>query len=165
MHPQQQAWAMEERTLLVAEDDENEARLIRRAFANAGFAATVQFVADGEEALAYLKGEYPYSNRRLFPFPDLLLLKLKMPRLSGLDVLEAVRRHPLLKRLPVIVWSSSDRPKDIALALESGANSFLVKPGSQKEISALARAIEEYWLNWNRTTFVQAPLPSRHRRR
>ena len=154
-----------DRTILIADDDEGEVHLLRRAFAKAGSVATIQFVTDGEEALAYLKGEHPYANRKLFPFPDLLLLDLKMPRMNGLEVLEAVRGHSLLKRLPVIVLTVSDRSKDIALALEAGANSVLVKPKSSKELTQLARAVQDYWLNWNQTAFVQKPSTPRNRRR
>ncbi len=156
---------MQDRTILIADDDEGEVHLLRRAFAKVGSIATIQFVTDGEEAMAYLKGEHPYANRKLFPFPDLLLLDLKMPRMNGLEVLEAVRGHSLLKRLPVIVLTVSDRSKDIALALEVGANSVLVKPKSSKELVQLARAVQDYWLKWNQTTFVQTPPAPRHRRR
>jgi CheY-like chemotaxis protein len=155
---------MQERTILVANDNEQEVRLIRRAFARAGSAATVQFASDGEEVLAHLKGEHPFANRKLFPFPDLLLLDLKLPRLNGVEVLERVRAHPLLKRLPVIMLSSSDRPKDIALALEAGANSFLAKPTRLRDFVAMIRAVQDYWLKWNRTTFVQTPQAPRQRR-
>ena len=148
---------MQERTILVANDDEQEVRLMRRAFAKAGSMATVQFAANGEEVLAHLKGEHPFANRKLFPFPDLLLLDLKMPRMKNIEVLEEVRAQPLLKRLPVIVLSSSDRPKDIALALEAGANSFLTKPSRPQELVMMIHAIQDYWLTWNRTTFVQTP--------
>jgi CheY-like chemotaxis protein len=155
---------MQERTILVGNDDEQEVRLIRRAFAKTGSMATVQFAANGEEVMAHLKGEHPFANRKLFPFPDLLLLDLKMPRMDGVEVLEEVRAHPLLKRLPVIVLSSSERPKDIALALEAGANSFLTKPARPEDLVGMIRAIQDYWLKWNRTTFVQTPPTPRQRR-
>jgi two-component system response regulator len=155
---------MQERTILVGNDDEREIRLIRRAFVKAGSAPTVHFASDGEEVLAHLKGEPPFANRSLFPFPDLLLLDLRMPGLNGLEVLEEVRAHPLLKRLPVIVLSSSDRPKDIALAMEAGANSFLTKPASPREFMAMIQAVRDYWLEWNRTAFVQTPAAPRQRK-
>jgi CheY-like chemotaxis protein len=160
----QKAMQTQDRTILVANDDEREVRMIRRALAKAKSGVAVQFVADGEEVLARLTGEYPFTNRRLFSFPDLLLLDLKLPRMNGLEVLEALRGHALLKRLPVIVLSGSERPKDIALALESGANSFVMKPSRPREFIAMIRAVQEYWLKWNRTTFVQTPQAPRQRR-
>lgn len=157
---------MQDRTILVGVDNDSEVRLIRRALAQvkAGAVPTVHFASDGEEVLAHLKGEPPFANRSLFPFPDLLLLDLRIPRLNGLEVLEEVRAHPLLKRLPVIVLSSSDRPKDIALAMEAGANSFLTKPASSREFMAMIRAVRDYWLKWNRTAFVQTPAAPRQRK-
>jgi CheY-like chemotaxis protein len=155
---------MQDRTILVGNDDEAEVRLIRRAFAKTGSLATIQFASDGEQVLAHLKGEPPFANRKLFPFPDLLLLDLRLPRVNGVEVLEEVRAHPLLKRLPVIVLSASDRPKDIALALEAGANSFLTKPSRPRELVSMIRAIQDYWLTWNRTTFVQKPQAPRLRK-
>lgn len=155
---------MQDRTILVGNDNESEVRLIRRAMVKAGSVPTVHFASNGEEVLAHLKGEPPFANRSLFPFPDLLLLDLRMPRLSGLEVLEEVRAHPLLKRLPVIVLSTSDRPKDIALAMEAGANSFLTKPSSPREFMAMIRAVRDYWLKWNRTAFVQTPAGSRQKK-
>lgn len=155
---------MQDRTILVADDDENEVQLLRRAFSRAGSEAALQFVSDGEQALAYLKGEHPYSNRNVFPFPDLLLLDLKMPRMNGLEVLEAVRGHPLLKRLPVVVLTVSDRSKDIALAIEAGANSVLTKPRGSRDLANLARAVQEYWLKWNQIAPVQATRAAGHRR-
>ncbi len=149
---------------MVGNDNEPEVRLIRRAFVKAGAVPTVHFASDGEEVLAHLKGEPPFANRSLFPFPDLLLLDLRMPRLNGLEVLEEVRAHPLLKRLPVIVLSSSDRPKDIALAMEAGANSFLTKPSSPREFIAMIRAVGDYWMKWNRTAFVQRAAAPRQRK-
>jgi len=155
---------MQDQTILVVDDEESEVDLLRRAFAKAGSTAAMHFVLNGEEALSYLKGEHPFTNRKLFPFPDLMLLDLKMPRMSGIEVLEAVRGHSLLKRLPIIVLSVSDRAKDIALALEAGANSVLTKPKSSRELTNLARAVQDYWLKWNQTTFVQTPPVPRHRR-
>ncbi|SRR5581483_10601093 len=155
---------MQDRTILVVDDQQDEIDLLRRAFSKVDSGAALHSVLNGEEALAYLKGEHPYSNRKLFPFPDLMLLDLKMPRMNGFEVLEAVRSHSLLKRLPVIVLTVSDRAKDIALALEAGANSVLTKPRSARELASLARAVQDYWLNWNQTTFVQTPHAPRQRR-
>ncbi|MDB6068000.1 MAG: two-component system response regulator [Pedosphaera sp.] len=140
---------METRTILVAEDNEDDVLLLQRAFQKAGSCSSLQFVPNGEEALSYLKGEGHYSDRQEFPFPSLLLLDLKMPRKSGLEVLASVRADRHLKRLTVVVFTSSDQPRDIDLALELGANSYLVKPPTQEALIALLQRVEDYWLNLN----------------
>jgi CheY-like chemotaxis protein len=79
----------------------------------------------------------------------MLLLDLKMPRLSGFDVLNFVRQQPELRKLPVVIFSSSDDPKDIQRAYDGGANSYLCKPHSNDDLSALLRALEDYWCKFN----------------
>src|SRR5258708_26036783 len=86
-------------TILVAEDDQNDAFLLERAFVKAGGNASIKFVRDGEEAVAYIRGEGGYSNRENFPFPSLLMLDLNMPKKNGLEVLEELHTDHLLKRL------------------------------------------------------------------
>jgi len=138
---------METRTILVAEDREDDVFLIQRAFKRAGSKCSLQFVPNGEEALAYLRAERDYADRRIFPAPDLLLLDLKMPKKNGLEVLEVIRADPKLKKLTVIVFTSSDQPRDIDLALELGANSYLVKPSGLEALVGLMQRLEDYWLN------------------
>src|SRR5438105_2858307 len=114
--------------ILVAEDREDDIILIRRAFARARVVNPIHVVRDGEEALAYLKGEGKYGNRREYPLPELLLLDLKMPRMDGFEVLRWVRSQPDLRLLRVVVLTSSEDVRDVNLAYQLGANSFLVKP-------------------------------------
>src|SRR4051812_49319470 len=115
-------------TILVAEDETADAFFLKRAFAKAGVPTTLQFVRDGQEAIEYLAGEGEFANRLVHPLPHLLLLDLKMPRMDGFQVVGWVRQQPLLKRLPVIIFSSSDQEHDINRAYDLGANSYLVKP-------------------------------------
>src|SRR5262249_444814 len=114
--------------VLVAEDESTDAFLLRLAFAKGRIPATLHFVVNGEEAIAYLKGETRYADRTTHPLPDLMLLDLKMPRVNGFDVLRWLRQQPGLKRLPVAVLSSSGLTEDLNLAYELGANCYLVKP-------------------------------------
>src|SRR5690349_7010840 len=115
-------------TILHVEDDPNDILLVQRALKKTGAPSAIVSVSDGDRALAYLGGARDYADREKFPFPQLVLLDLKMPRKSGLEVLEWIRRQALLKRLPVIVFTSSKHDQDINSAYELGANSYLVKP-------------------------------------
>lgn len=135
--------------ILVAEDNEDDRFLVERAFRKAGFKAGVSFVDDGREAVEYLKGEPPFTDRAAHPLPSLLLLDLKMPRFDGFDVIEWVRRQPALRRLIILVLSNSDLPEDINRAYDLGANSYLVKGTWPAEMEGLARQLESYWLTLN----------------
>ena len=132
--------------ILVADDDENDAFFIERALKEAEVTNPLRRVRDGEEAIAYLKGQGGYGDREKFPLPDLMLLDLKMPRKDGFEVLEWVRRQPGLKRLPVIIMSSSREDSDINRAYDLGANTYLVKPGKSETLLDMARAIKLHWL-------------------
>jgi len=137
--------------VLVAEDDPGDVFLLERAFARAGVPAQLHFVRDGQEAIDYLGGEKQYANRELHPLPHLLLLDLKMPKLSGFDVLGWLRQQPGLKRLLVTILTSSDQPQDINRAYDLGANSYLLKPHNSESLSDLVKRMEQYWLELNRS--------------
>jgi len=134
---------------LLAEDDPNDVLLIQRAFQRNHVANPVQVVRDGDEALAYLSGQAPFADRERHPLPVLMLMDLKMPRKSGLEVLEWVRQQPGLKRLPIIVLTSSNQSPDINRAYELGANSYLVKPAGFDSLLDLVKNLDMYWLILN----------------
>ena len=123
--------------------------LVRLAVERASLGLKLQSVKDGEEAINYLMGRADFANRHTHPFPSMMLLDLKMPRLSGFDVLDFVRRQPGLKQLPIVIFSSSDDPKDIRRAYDAGANSYLCKPHSNGDLAELLKALEEYWCKFN----------------
>ena len=135
--------------VLVAEDDPSDIFFLQRAFTLAGLSTSLHFVRDGQEAIDYLEGEKSYSDRTTHPFPDLLLLDLKMPRINGFDVLVWLRQQPRLKRLLVTVLTSSDQPQDINRAYDLGANSYLLKPHTSEHLSDLVRHLQKYWLELN----------------
>ena len=141
--------------ILLAEDDPNDVQLIQRAFQRNYVANPVQVVRDGEEALAYLSGQAPFADRERHPLPVLMLMDLKMPRKSGLEVLEWVRRQPGLKRLPIIVLTSSNQSPDINRAYELGANSYLVKPAGFDSLLELVKNLDMYWLILNEKPELQ----------
>ena len=135
--------------ILLAEDDPNDVLLVQRAMQKLNFAAPLQVVRDGEEALAYLSGQDAYGDRESYPLPALMLLDLKMPRRSGFEVLQWLRGQNGLKRLPVVVLTSSNQASDINKAFDLGANSYLVKPGGFDSLLELMKGLDMYWLMLN----------------
>jgi CheY-like chemotaxis protein len=136
----------EQAVILIAEDSEDDITLMGRAFRKAGILNPVQVVRDGEETMAYLKGELQYANRVEYPLPALLLLDLKMPHKNGFEVLRWIRAQPGLSALRVVVLTSSERLHDVNLAYQLGANSFLVKPMDFHDLVKISQALAGYWL-------------------
>lgn len=132
--------------ILLAEDDENDIALFQRAFRQAKISNPVHIVRDGEEAIAYLKGEGKFSDHSKYPLPTLFLLDLKMPRKNGFEVLQWLRQQPELKALRVVVLTTSTDWKDVNLAYELGANSFLVKSMDIQDFAELAAQVKHCWL-------------------
>jgi CheY-like chemotaxis protein len=133
-------------SVLLAEDNENDILMFRRAARRAHFNQPLHVVTSGEEAVAYLKGEGEFQDRTQFPLPGLVLLDLKMPRMNGFDVLQWVREQPQFASMQVVVLSSSDEICDINRAYQLGANSFLVKPLSFDEFVGMLEALRSYCL-------------------
>lgn len=132
--------------VLVAEDDDNDIFFLERAFKQAQIINPLIRVSDGEEAIAYLRGENEYANREKHPLPQLMLLDLKMPRKNGFDVITWIRSQPGLKRLPIVVLTSSKEDPDINRAYEIGANTYLVKPVKFEGLVEMMRTLNLYWL-------------------
>ena len=135
--------------ILLVEDTRDDVLLIRRAFRKAGLNVSVHCVGDGEAAIHYLSGEGAYSDREQHPLPVLVLLDLKLPRRSGFEVLAWIRQQPLLKRLSVVMLTSSDQAPDVNRAYDLGASSYLVKPVEFDALLEMVRALDLYWLLWN----------------
>ena len=133
-------------TVLLAEDDPDDVLLTQIAFEKARLANPLQVVRDGEEAIAYLKGEGGFSDRIRFPLPILLLLDLKMPRKNGFEVLQWLRKQPQFRRLPTAIMTSSDHDPDTARAYQLGADSYLRKPPDATALLALVQRLRAYWL-------------------
>lgn len=132
-------------TVLLVEDDLNDIFLVKRAFRMARLETPLQVVTDGEEALRYLRGEGRYSDRAAYPLPRLIVMDIKMPRLSGFDVLHAIKRDGPLRRIPIVIVSSSNRVEDINRAYELGANAYMVKPMDFRAVEHLFQSITHYW--------------------
>ena len=135
--------------ILLVEDNYDDILLIRRAFRKAGIAPPMSIVADGDQAVAYLAREGEYADTERFPVPMLVLLDLKLPRRSGLEVLAWLRQQPELRRMLVVVLTSSEENSDLVHAYDLGANSYLVKPVNFKDFIRLVELIDTYWFKTN----------------
>ena len=129
--------------ILHAEDDQDDVLLIHKEFAKAGI-QPIHTSPDGEDAMKYLEGTGPYADRTLHPYPDLLITDLKMPKVTGFDLLEWLDSHPDC-RLPAIVLSGSAEPTDIERAYQLGACSYVVKPGRPGDLEAFVSAVTLLW--------------------
>lgn len=136
---------MEAFNILLVEDDPNDVLLVQRAFRKGNLSAAVHVTTDGQQAEDYLAGRDGYADRGAHPLPSLVLLDLKLPRKSGHELLAWLREQPLLKRLPVVVLTSSRESPDITRAYELGANSYLVKPVAFDDLVELMKRLNFYW--------------------
>jgi CheY-like chemotaxis protein len=139
--------------ILHVENDSDDVFITQRAFKKAGVPNPIHAVQNGEEAMAYLLGEKQFSNRSEYPLPTVILLDWNMPLMSGSDVLAWLRGQGSLKRIPVVVLTSSSNERDMLAAYELGANGFMVKPRTHDMFQAMALAFSNYWLNWNRNEY------------
>lgn len=132
--------------ILYAEDEETDVYLFRMALMKCGLPHLLNHVSDGQETMDYLGGQGGYGDRQQFPMPDLLLLDLKMPRASGLEVLEWMNTNKLLQGLPAVMLTSSDHPSDIETAKRLGAADYLIKPHDMASLIEIVRKIDSRWL-------------------
>jgi CheY-like chemotaxis protein len=136
--------------VLLVEDDISDYRLIQRAFAKIRPSVPMIRLSHGDDAVAYLAGDAPYENRSLHPFPCVILLDIKLPRRSGFEVLEWIRNQKsTLKRVPIIMLTSSNHHVDVNKAYELGVNSYLVKPSNNSELEQLVSTFRSYWVELN----------------
>ena len=149
-------------TFLLVEDDNNDVLLIKRSFLKARVLNPLQVVTTGEDAIAYLSGQDKYANRLEFPLPALVLLDIQMPGVDGFQVLTWIRQQPALSAIRVVMLTFSDAMRDVNLAYQLGANSFLEKPADFERFVAVVHAIQGYWL-WMSEAPETFRLPHRPR--
>jgi CheY-like chemotaxis protein len=135
--------------ILLVEDDPAHAEIVRRNFEDLRIANRIVHVGDGQQALDYLFRRGDYADAERYPAPGLVLLDLRLPKVDGLEVLRTVKADPGLKRIPVVVLTTSAAAGDLAKAYESHANSYLVKPADLASFTELMAAFGRYWLAWN----------------
>ena len=137
-------------TILLVEDEPHDAFFFGHMMTKAGIANPLQVATDGRQALDYLEGAGQFADRAAFPLPGLVVLDLKLPRATGFEVLEQIRRQPELRQLIVVMLTSSASDDDIAKAYELGANAYLVKPSKIDQLEEAGLAIKQFWLTHNR---------------
>ena len=133
--------------LLLVEDDSNDVELIQLALQDITLIRTLDVVRDGEEALQYLYGTALSRSTR--PFPRVIVMDLKLPKRSGVEVLQVIRNHPETRLLPVVVLTSSAEEQDLYACYNLGVNSYVVKSLQFNQFQELARQIGQYWMHVN----------------
>ena len=136
-------------TILIVEDEESDVLLMRLAMKKAGVSNPIQVAANGKEALDYFQGTGKFARRADFPLPSLVLLDLKLPDVTGLEVLKWMRERLHFKPMIVIMLSSSKETRDVQAAYRWGANAYVAKPPSVEKRLVLAQAIKDFWLGQN----------------
>jgi CheY-like chemotaxis protein len=137
------------RALLLVEDNEDDVFLMKRALKGANVINPLFVAEDGQEALDYLAGAGKFADRDSYPLPAVVFLDLKLPFISGHDVLTWIRRQKDLDSLVVIVLTSSNEASDLSRCYALGANSYVVKPPTPEQLEDLAKAFKWYWLEYN----------------
>ena len=141
-------------SIFLVEDNPMDVELIIDAFKEARLSNQIVVAKSGKEALEYLLGEAGFSDRNKYPLPDIILLDLKLPGIDGHEVLRRIKSTIKLKRLPVIILTSSKDEGDRAMSYDNGANSYLVKPVAFDEFLKVVKQVSDYWLTLN----VEPPL-------
>lgn len=129
--------------VLLVEDDEDDVRLTREALRDSKVIVSMTVASDGEQALQRLRREGPFADA---PRPDLILLDLNLPRLSGREVIAELKKDPELKLIPVVVLTTSEADSDIVKCYDLGANCYITKPVNFDQFRRIVKAIDEFWL-------------------
>ncbi len=151
-------------TVLIAEDDPDDRALLQDAFVEVQLEANLVFVDNGEMLLRYLHREPEFSDRAQFPDPDLILLDLNMPRKNGREALAEIKGDGPFRHIPTVVLTTSRSEDDIAGSYAAGANSYIVKPTSFREMVGMAQVVRRYWLETVELPLAHVdPASSSHR--
>ncbi len=139
-------------TILMADDDEDDRILAQDAMKESRVLNELYFVEDGVELLAYLNGEGKYANRDSYPLPGLILLDLNMPKKDGREALSEIKNNPALRRIPVVILTTSKAEEDMLRGYDLGAASYITKPVTFDSLVELMKALGKYWVE-----FVETP--------
>ena len=133
--------------VLSVDDNDVDGALLERAFKRTSIPARLYRVSEGPQALAYLSGDGIYRDRDSYPLPDLVLLDLAMPKMSGVEVLRWIREQSIVRKTKVLIFTSSEKPEDFKTANEIGADGYLLKPTKFDVIKKLVKQIQDEWLD------------------
>lgn len=128
--------------ILIAEDDADDRFLLETAFEESGFTDKIVFAENGVDLLDYLNSQLSDGVPR---FPAFILLDLNMPKKDGREVLKEIKQHPVLRKIPVVVFTTTKHEKDISKCYELGANSYIVKPVSFDDLVRVVATLRNYW--------------------
>ena len=146
--------AFDKTSILLVEDEEAHAELTTRAIRKAGNTNKIVTVENGENALDYLLNRNEYEDQELYPKPGLILLDIKLPGIDGIEVLRQIKENGRLKRIPVVMLTTSDRSEDINRAYDFHANSYLTKPVGFRDFSDKISKLKVYWMIVNKAPEV-----------
>ena len=132
-------------TILLADDDPDDRQLTRDAFAENRLVNMLHTVEDGEELMEYLRRQGRYSDQKNSPLPGLILLDLNMPRKDGREALKEIKADPELRRIPIVVLTTSKAEEDILRTYDLGVNSYVTKPVTFKSLVELIKVLGRYW--------------------
>ncbi len=141
--------------ILLVEDDPGDQELTRRALLDGDFPHELYVVEDGEEALDYLFRRGRYTDPSAFPMPELILLDLNLPKLNGKQVLEQIHNDANLRRIPVVILTTSQQESDIQQCYDGGASSYIVKPVAIDDFIRMIHCLNVYWFETVRLSHVE----------
>ena len=133
-------------TILIADDDADDRMFLEQAMRQNGYNQCIQFVEDGEDLMAYLRRQGRYNELNA-PWPNMLILDLNMPRKNGFQALSEIKNDPELRRLPVVVMSTSSADEDVIKTYNSGVNSFVTKPFNFNRLVEMVGTLKTYWMD------------------
>lgn len=146
--------AVKQNLILMADDDADDRLLVKDALVEGKLHENIRFVSDGEELMDYLLHRGQYADAASAPMPGLILLDLNMPRKDGREALREIRAHADLRRIPVVVFTTSKADIDIEAIYDLGANSFVPKPVAFDALMKIMNGLDKYWFG-----IVELPQP------
>jgi len=133
-------------TVLIADDDADDRMFLEQAMRQNGYTQAINFVEDGEQLMEYLRQQGRYNEQNA-PWPNLLILDLNMPRKNGFQALSEIKDDPKLRRLPVVVMTTSSTDEDVIKTYNLGVNSFVTKPFNFNRLVEMIGALKTYWMD------------------